>query len=99
MLAELILDGRSRPRRPAPLEQEIDEDPVAAIGRNAPGRRVRLMEEAGLFELSQDVAYGRRRHTKAAVAREDLRRHRLTGFDIAAHERREQPARSFVELE
>ena len=99
VLAELIFDPGRRPGGPAALEQEIDEDAVATVGRHTPGRRVRLMDEAGFFELSQHVAHRRRGHTKAAVAREHLRRHRFTGLDVFAHERGEQPARPFVELE
>ena len=96
--ADLVLDAERRARRLAALEQQIDEHPVAAIGRHASGRGVRLVHVAELFELSQHVPHRRRRHAKAALAREHLRRHRLAGLDVLAHQRGQQAARPIGEL-
>ena len=43
------------------VAQRIDEEPVAPVGGDASGTRVRLDEVPGLFEGSQFVAHGGRR--------------------------------------
>jgi hypothetical protein len=59
-------------RRSPRLKQQIDKDPVAAIGRHATRRRVRLMDVPTLIQLHQDVADGRGRHTEPAFSGKHL---------------------------
>ena len=48
----------------AVLEQQVDVEAVAAIGRNTAGRGVRLLHEALLLETRQDAPDRRRRHAQ-----------------------------------
>ena len=91
LLAQPVLDDGRRPGALAALEQQVDEHAVAAIGRHASGRRVRLMHVAAVLELRQHAPDGRRRHAQPALAREALRRHRLARLDVLADERGQQP--------
>ena len=55
VLPQLMHHVHTGTRGPAQLEQTVDEDAIAAIGGDPPRGRVRLMDVAGLFQLSQDV--------------------------------------------
>ncbi|MNC89161.1 hypothetical protein D3C83_50630 [compost metagenome] len=81
-----MLDAHRGPRRPPALEQQIDERAVAAVGRHAPGRGMRLVDVAELLELGEHVPDGRRRHPETALLREHLRRHGLARIDVVAYE-------------
>ena len=98
LLSQPDLDGGRRLGGPAALEQLIDEDAIGAVGGHTAGRRVRLVDEARLFKLSQDVAHRGRRHAEAALAREHLRRHGFAGLDVLANQRGQQPARPIGEF-
>ncbi len=84
------------PRRPGPacraasLHQPVDVLPVAEIGGDASGRRVRLLDEALFLEPGQDVADRGRRDGAAGVPRQPLRRDGLAVLDVLAHQRAEQ---------
>ncbi len=64
------------------LEQAVDVEPVAEIGRHAPGGGMRVRQEAELLELGQLVPHGRRRHLHPAAAREGLRTDGLPDREI-----------------
>ena len=72
MLSKLVLDPRRRFGRLSSLEQQIDEDTISAVGRDAAGGGVRLVHVPGLFQMGQHVAHGRRRDPEPAVVREHL---------------------------
>jgi hypothetical protein len=86
-----MLDDGRRPGALAALEQQVDEDAIAAVGRHAPGRRVGLMHVAAVLELREHVPDGRRRQAQPALAREMLRRDRLARLDVLPDERGQQP--------
>src|SRR5438874_1193045 len=71
-----------RPRR-ADL---VDEEAVAAIGRNAARAGVRLNEVAELFEARHLVADGRRRHVEPRALNEVARTDRFARADVLAHD-------------
>ena len=50
----IVFDGRAR------LEQRVDEEAVALVGRHAPRRGVRRANKPELLEVGDDVADGRR---------------------------------------
>ena len=62
------LDHARRPRGALRLEQQVHVEAVPAVGRDASGRRVRLLDEPFLLELGEDAADGGRRHTEAGGA-------------------------------
>ena len=74
------------------LEQPVDVQPVAGVGRHAAGRRVRLPHQALFFEPRQDVADGGRRQPERAVLGQPRRRHRLALLDVLGDEPRQDPA-------
>ena len=98
VLAKLHFDVRRNASRAACLQQQIDENAVSAIGGDASGRGVRLMNVAAFVQLHQHIANGRRRHAQPALPGQDLRRHRLTRFDVLANERGQQAMRTLREL-
>ena len=91
LLAQPMLDDGRRPGALAALEQQVDEHAVAAVGRHAPGRGMRLMHVAAVLELREHAPDGRRRHAQPAFACEVLRRDRLARLDVLADERGQQP--------
>ena len=66
----------------AALEQAVDVQPVARIGRHAPGGGMRLPDEPLFLEPRQDVADGRRRQAERAVLGQPGGRHRLALVDV-----------------
>ena len=54
-----------RAGRPLRLEQQVHVEAIAAVGRNAPGRGVRLLNVTLFLEPGEDVAHRRRRHAQA----------------------------------
>jgi hypothetical protein len=59
---------------------------------------MRLADEALFLEAGEDAANGRRRHAERATASHDHRRHRLSGVDVVAHDRRKDATRPRAEL-
>jgi hypothetical protein len=80
-------------------EQLIDPEPERRVGRHAPGRGVRLLEQAELHQLAHRAAHGRWRDRQAAVRARVARADRLAALDVACStasrtsERRSSPAR------
>ena len=69
---------QSGTRNPAvPLEQAVDVEAVAAVGRDPAGRGVRMCEQPEPLELGELVANGRRRRPDSGPLDEVLRAHRL----------------------
>ena len=84
------LDVRRRTGRAAPLHQPVDVLAVAAIGGDASGGRVRLLDEALFLEPGQDVAHRGRGHGATGMAGQPLRGDRLAVLDVFADQRAEQ---------
>ena len=72
------------------LEQRVDEEPVALVGRDAAGRGVRRSDEAELFEIRHHVADGRRAQVQPEVARQRARADRLAVADIVLDQQLQQ---------
>ncbi len=68
--------------QPAGLHQVIDVEAVAAVGRDAPGRGVRLMEVAEVLEIRHHVPEGRGRELEGARLRERTGTDRLAARDV-----------------
>src|SRR5262249_48567210 len=82
----------------ADLEQPVDEEAQARMGRQSPRARVRRVDEAETFKVRHDVAYRgwRQRHRQrpAQVARAD----RLAGGKVSLDDPLEDLARTLVQL-
>ena len=63
-------------------EQVVDVEPVAGLGRHAPGRRVRVRQQAEPLELGELRAHGRRRDAQSGPLDEGLRADRLSGRHV-----------------
>ena len=83
--------GSARPERSSvelgrprlePIEQPVDEEPVAGVGRNPPRRRVRMREQPLLLEHGQLVAHRRRGDREPGPLDERLRPDRRPGRDV-----------------
>ncbi len=80
---EEIDDGAALRRGELAFAREVvDEVAVAAVGGDAPGRRVRLHEVPVTFEDGHLVADRGARHTEPAGARDRLRPDRLRRLDV-----------------
>ena len=86
----------ARVERPG-RRQVVDEEPVALVGRDAPGRRVRLDEVALLLEHGHLVADGGRRHLDAGRVGDVGRAHRLRRGDVLLHDGAQDRGLAFVE--
>src|SRR5438093_11367451 len=69
------LDGRRRTVRTLYFEKQIDVEPVSAIGGNAAGRCMRLLDEPFFFEPCEDATDRRGRPTGPWRADEPARGH------------------------
>ncbi len=67
----------------ADLEQAVDEQPQAGIGRQAAGGGVRRVKQPDILQIGHDVADGGGRQGFAELAGECARADRLAGLDIA----------------
>jgi hypothetical protein len=85
-------------RKAARAHQVIDEKAVAAVGRDSPGRRVRLGEIAEVLEIGHDVAEAGRRELEAAAFRERAGADRLTAGDMLHDDLAQHLACAAVEL-
>ena len=82
-LAELVadhqlLDGRQRDR----IRDRFHVEAVALVGRDAAGGRVRMGQQAGRFELREDVADRGAGHAEAVALDERLAADRRGGRDV-----------------
>ena len=97
--AERPLDlGPLAARDVADLEDAVDEQPEPELGRNAPGRDVRRIEQAELLEILHHVADGRRRHALAQRAGQRARADRLAGREIGLDQPAKHLAAALVHL-
>jgi hypothetical protein len=82
-LAELVADHQPIDWRQAEARrQRLDVQPVAGIGRDATGAGMRVGQIAGVLELGQNVAHGRRRHAEAIAVDQGLAADRLGGGHV-----------------
>ena len=91
---QLGLDRRAAAHRARCGEQLIDVEAVPAIGRDAAGGRMGLLQVSEIFELGERVADGGRRHTQAGHVHQARGSDRLAGIDIFGNERGENLRRS-----
>ncbi len=96
-LLEHVEDAEVDAARGAHLEQRVDEEAIALVGRHAPGGGVRGADEAELLEVGHDVAHGRGGELQPRLARQRARADRLAVADVGLDERRQQPAGAFRE--
>ena len=82
----------------ADLHQRVDEEAQALLGRQPPGRRMRRIDQAGLFQIRHHVAHRRRRQRHRNDARQVARADRLAGRQIALDHLAKNLARALVEL-
>ena len=92
--ADPLRRGRIEPARGGDV---VDEEPVALVGRDAAGGRVRLGEIALLLEDRHLVAHGRRTDPHAREVGDVRRAHRLRGGDVLLHDGPENGGLAFVE--
>ena len=82
-LAELVADHQLLDRRQRHgLDDRLDVEAVAGVGRHAAGAGVRMGQQAGHLELGEDVADGRAGHAEAVALDERLAADRLCGRDV-----------------
>ena len=91
-------DAALRGREPRLAFEVVDEEPVAAVGGDPAGRRVRLHEVALALEDRHVVAHRGARHAETPRPRDGLRSHRLRGGDVLLHDRPEDRGLALVEL-
>jgi hypothetical protein len=76
----------------------IDEEAIAAVGRNAACRRVRMLQISEVFEVGHDVPETRRRETKPAGFGECPRADRLPARDMLEDDLVQHLAGAAVEI-
>ena len=94
LVDRLTLPLRERPRR----HQVVDEEAVAAVGRNAAGRGVRLRQVAEVLEIGHDVAEAGRRELKAAALRQRAGADRFARGNVLHDDLAQDLPRASVEL-
>ena len=77
------------------LEEKVDVASVSEVGGHAPGGRVRLRDETGLFQGGQDVAYRSGGQSESSLFREPTRRDRCALLDMLLNECSQDAAGSF----
>ena len=82
----------------AHLEDAVDEEAQAELGRDPPGRDVRRIEQAEQLEILHDVADGGGRDPLADRARERARADRVAGLEIGLDQPAEDLAAALVHL-
>ena len=82
---------------PAGRGHVVDEEAVALVGGDAPGRRVRLGEVALLLEHGHLVAHGGRADLHAGRIGDVRGPHRLRGGDVLLHDGSQDGGLAFVE--
>jgi uncharacterized protein (DUF3084 family) len=73
------IDRQARRARLEPVEQALDEEPVARLGWDSPRGGVRVRQQSEPLELGQLAADGGGRHPQARPFDEMLRADRLAG--------------------
>jgi hypothetical protein len=86
------LHGPARHRQVALGEQLVDVEAVAAVGGHAPGRGVRVVEQAGLLEPGQLGAHGRGPPGHVALLGDPLGADRLVQLHVGLDERSQDEA-------
>ena len=82
-LAELVADHQLLDRRERDgLDDRLDVEAIAVVGRDAPGRRVRVGQQAVGLELGEDAADRRAGHAEAVALDERLAADRRGGRDV-----------------
>ena len=81
------------------LEQTVGVVPVAAFGRHAARRRVRVRKQAEGLELGEDIADRGRRERQPGTFDEVLRADRLTRRHVALDDPPQQFFLAFGELD
>src|SRR5580765_9066694 len=69
------------------LEQQVNIETVTAVGRDAAGGSVRLLDEPFFFETRQNVAHGRRRHSEPSCRHKYIRRNGFPRDDELTYQR------------
>ena len=82
----------------AQLQQPADEQAEAALGRQAAGRGMRRIEQAGILQIRHDVADGGRRQRHGEPARNRARADGLTRFHVGVDDVAQDFARPLVEI-
>ncbi len=80
-LVRALLLGQSR------REQLVDEGAVAGVGGHAPGRGVRLLDEAGVFQSREVVAHRGGAHAQAVPLGQGTRAHGERVLDVVLDQR------------
>ena len=81
----------------AEFEQRVDEQPETLLGRQAPGARVRGVDEPELLEILHHIANRGRRKRDRQQARQMPRADRLAVGEIGVDDAAEDLARTHVE--
>ena len=81
----------------AELQQPVDEQPQALVGRQAAGRGVRREQQAGLGQVGHDVADRRRRQAHGQPAGQGAAADRLAGLDVLLDDLAQHRGRAGVE--
>ena len=84
-------------REVADLQQRVDEEAQAELGRQPAGRGVRRVDQAELLEVGHDVADRGRRQRHRQDAADVARADRLAGVEIGLDDPAEDLARAPVE--
>jgi hypothetical protein len=83
LTAELVADHQLLDRgQRDDLRDRFDVEAVARVGRDAPGRGVRVGQQAVRLELGEDAPDGRARHGEAVALDERLAPDRRGGRDV-----------------
>jgi hypothetical protein len=82
----------------ADLHQRIHEEAQAELGRQPPGRGVRRVDQAELFQVRHHVAHRRRRQRRCDQLRQIARAERVAGGEVAFDDLAENLARALIEL-
>ena len=81
----------------AEMQQPVDEQAQAEIGRQPAGRGMRREQQAGLGQVRHDVADGRRRQVHRQPARQGAAADRLAGFDVLLDDLAQHGGRTGIE--
>ena len=95
---ELLPDGAShRTRGRLRLHQEVDEIPIATIGRDSAGRCMRLLQVAGTDQIGQLIANRRRGKRNQVLGRQHLGADRHPGQGVVRDDSLENVLLTLVE--
>ena len=80
------------------VKQAVDEQAKPALGRNATGRRMRLIDQPQFGELGQRLANARRRQFERQKLREHLRTNGRGRAHVGHHQRTQNAFLAFAEI-